>query len=749
MDSLTLRAGLACATLAVAAAAVHAAEPDVEAAATTAPATTSPPQEIVITAERLNERRDSIETQTGASTYTVDQAAIQAIPAADNSALNQVMLQMPDMAQDSFGQLHLRGEHANIQFRINGVILPEGLSVFGQALDPRFIGSAKLITGALPAEYGLRTAGIVDIKTRNGLLQPGGSVSLYGGSHGTFQPSFNYGGSSGSMSYFVTLDAMQSDLGIESPDGSAQPLHDHTRQYHGLGYFENILDQNDRLTVIAGISNNRFEIPDEQGVQPAGVAGVSGLGPCGSGTGFYPPATDGACRGSDASVLTANGQYAYPSAALNQRQYEQTQFGILSWQHASGDLDLHSSLMSRYSSLTFEPDPVGDLLYNGIAQYAYKRDVALAWQTDASYEWNDAHTVRGGWFAQGDRATSQTNSLVLLTDDAGNQRAPDAPQPVLDDSTRNEWLESAYLQDEWKVASQFTLNYGVRLDRVSAYTTGSQLSPRLSGVWQLPTDTIVHGGYARYLTPPPFELVGTETINKFANTTNAPGVAVADVSKMERADYYDIGVLQKLGDFTVGLDSYYKTSVNVIDEGQFGAPIILTPFNYHDGKQYGLELTTGYTAGAFSAYLNMATQSARGRNIVSSEFNFSPDDLAYISTHYIDMDHEQHFTASAGVSYAFADTRLSGDLLLGTGLRSSLVLPDGSVVPNGDHLPSYTQANLGASHHFSALGGFTLRADVINLFDKIYQIRNGTGVGVGAPQYGARRGVFGGFSKDL
>jgi hypothetical protein len=706
-------------------------------------------QEVVITAERLNQRRDSIETQTGASTYTVDQAAIQAIPAADNSALNQVMLQMPDMTQDSFGQLHLRGEHANIQFRINGVILPEGLSVFGQALDPRFIGSAKLITGALPAEYGLRTAGIVDIETRNGLLQPGGSLSLYGGSHGTFQPSFDYGGSSGSTSYFVTLDALQSDLGIESPDGSAQPLHDHTRQYHGLGYFESILDENNRLTLIAGISNNRFEIPDRLGAQPAGVAGISGLGPCGSGAYFYAPAADGSCSGSDATVLTANGRYAYPSAALNERQYEQTQFGILSWQHAAGDLDLHSSLMSRYSSLTFEPDPVGDLLYSGIAQYARKRDVALAWQTDASYQWNDTHTLRGGWFAQGDRATSQTTSLVLLTGAAGNQLTPDTPQSVPDGSARNEWLESGYLQDEWKVTSQFTLNYGLRLDHVSAYTTGTQLSPRLSGVWQLSIDTTFHGGYARYLTPPPFELVGTETIDKFAGTTNAPGVTLADAPKMERADYLDFGVLQKLGDFSVGLDSYYKTSVNVIDEGQFGAPIILTPFNYHGGKQYGLELTTNYTAGAFSAYINMATQSARGRNIVSSEFNFSSDDLAYISMHYIDMDHEQHFTASGGVSYSFRDTKLSADLLLGTGLRSSLVLPDGSVIPNGDHLPSYTQVNLGASHHFAALGGFALRADVINVFDKIYQIRNGTGVGVGAPQYGARRGVFGGFSKDL
>jgi hypothetical protein len=76
---------------------------------------------------------------------------------------------------------------------------------------------------------------------------------------------------------------------------------------------------------------------------------------------------------------------------------------------------------------------------------------------------------------------------------------------------------------------------------------------------------------------------------------------------------------------TLGVDSFYEQSQNLIDEGQFGAPIILTPFNY----RYGL---------------------------------------------------------------------------------------------------------------------ITLRVDVINVADKIYEIRSGTGIGVFAPQYGPRRGFFGGVS---
>ena len=128
----------------------------------------------MVTARRLNVARAEIETQTGASTYTITSEAIAATPGGENVQLNQVLLQAPDVVQDSFGQLHVRADHNDLQYRLNGIILPEGISVFSQTLSPRLISSLSLITGALPAEYGLRTAGIIDLTTNSGLLQPGG-----------------------------------------------------------------------------------------------------------------------------------------------------------------------------------------------------------------------------------------------------------------------------------------------------------------------------------------------------------------------------------------------------------------------------------------------------------------------------------------------------------------------------------------------------------------------------------------------
>ena len=583
--------------------------------------------EVVVIAQRLNEARNGIQTQTGASIYTINEAAIAAEPGGDNQLLNQVIMQAPDVAQDSFGQFHVRGEHNGLQYRLNGIILPEGISVFGQSLDPRLISSLTLVTGALPAEYGLRTAGIIDLKTKSGVIDPGGSVSMYGGSHGEVEPSFNYGGSAGRLNYFVSGDFLRNDLGIESPDGSSNPIHDHTKQYHGFGYFEYILDESNRLSAVLSTSTGNFQIPNRAGL-------ASSL------------------TNADGTPLTVNGQTTYPSEALNETQREINHFAIVSWQHSEGALDVQTSATARYSSLTFTPDPLGDLLFTGIAQDAYKQNVAYALQSDAAYRLTDTHTLRGGIFMQSDHSKSLTSSQVIALDPTTGIQTSDVPITVVDNGAKTEWIESLYVQDEWKVIPTVTFNYGLRFDKFTAYTAAHQVSPRVNAVWQALDDTTVHLGYSRYLSPPPFELVGSETVSKFLNTTAAPAVTTANSPLAEQANYYDVGVQQKITrQFTVGLDTYYKQSHNLIDEGQFGAPIILTPFNYSYGKQYGAEITANFTQEGVNAYLNLAYQSAKGKNFSSAQFNFSQDDLTYVASHYIHLDHEQQFTASGGVSY--------------------------------------------------------------------------------------------------
>jgi outer membrane receptor protein involved in Fe transport len=670
--------------------------------------------QIVVTARRLDAAREQIEPSLGASTYTVPADLIAKLPGGGNTQLNQVVLQTPGVAQDSFGQLHVRGDHGDIQYRLNNVILPEGLAVFGQTLSPRLAASVQLITGALPAQYGLRTAGVIDITTKSGLAT-GGQVGVYGGSHGVVTPSVEYGGTWGSSSAYGSLSYTGTDIGIESPDGRGTPLHDHSDQLQAFGYFDHILDDASRVSAILGTSQQTFEIPNTAGLQPD-------LG------------------------LNVLGRTDFPSESLDQRQREGTTYAIASYLKSAGALNLQASLFARYSTLRYSPDVVGELLYNGIAQAARKTDLAIGTQVEASYDLNDAHTLRGGMVVQTDRTTSDTQSWVLPTDASG-AAVGDAPLVVVDNGAKRAWTYSAFLQDEWKITQTLTLNYGLRFDAVDAFRSENQLSPRANLVWR-PTDaTTVHLGYARYFTPPAFELVASETVERFQNTTAQAPSLLNDTPRAERANYYDVGVEQRVGPVTLGIDAYYKKARNLLDEGQFGAPIILTPFNYREGYAKGVEFSVNYAHGPFTAYANLAVSQAEGRGVVSSQFNFDPAELAYIQDHWIHLDHDQTYTASAGGTWRVGATTFSADLLYGSGLRST---PDGAA-PNSGHLPGYTQVNLGVSHDFDVprVGELTLRADVINLFDKVYQIRDGSGVGVGAPQFGPRRGFFFGASKTF
>ncbi len=692
---------------------------------------------VVVTAQRLNAARASIEPSLGASTYTLNAASIEAQPGGENQQFNQVILQLPGVTQDSFGQFHVRDDHNGIQYRFNGIILPEGISVFGQTLSTRLVDSFSLITGALPAQYGLQTAGIVDVTTKTG-LENGGRVSIYGGSHGDYEPSFEYGGHSGNTDYFISGEFRRTQLGIESPDGSSTPNHDRSDEGNIFVYVDHILSAQDRVTFLGSYANDRFQIPN-----------ILGAGP--------------------GNAFTPGGSSDFPTQLLNERQQELTGFALGSYLHAGQNYGIQTSLFSRYSSLSFQPGGLGDIAYTGISQNAYKTDVALGVQSEGYYKLNEAHTFRAGVIIQGEHANSFTSSQVLpVIDDAGD--VSNTPETIADDSAKTQYEYSVYLQDEWHILHNLILNYGARADDLNSYRDEKQLSPRASLTWLPTPSTTLHAGYARYFNPPPFELIASETVTKFQNTSAASAVAQDDTPFAERQNYFDIGGQQQLLNrhLTLGVDLFYRKSHELVDEGQFGAPIILTPFNYANGLIFGQEYTASYADGPFTAYVNFTHERAQGKLINSSEFNFDADDLAYITKNYIYLDHDQTYTASAGSSYnirpalldhymndslanALGETRVGFDLLYGSGLRADQMLADGSVVPNGAHVPTYITVNLTASHHFDLpyAGPLDVRFDVVNVADKDYEIRDGTGIGVGAPQYGARRGFFGGISKSF
>lgn len=688
-----------------------------------------PGTDIVVTAKKLDAARESIKPSLGATTYSLSNANITNLPGGDNQPLNDILLQLPGVSQDGFGQFHVRDDHNGLQYRINGAIIPEGIAVFGQTLSPRLVEKLDLITGALPAQYGLRSAGIVDITTKTG-LKKGATVSLYGGSFDTIQPSVEVAGGGDGTSWFVSGDYKHSALGIENVNANRDAVHDKTDQINGFAYLDHLLSDNDRISFMAGYANQHFQIPNPVN-QPT------------SGT------------------FTVGGVSSYPSVLLNENQLQTTGFGIISLLHTAGALTLQGSVFVRIATLDYRPDVTGELLFNGQAAAAHKRDVAIGTQIEGAYKiGNGAHTMRGGIIIQRDTAQSATLSTLFPTnaqvlDENGNPTvdAGTLPDSRRDASSSTAMTYSVYLQDEWKIRDTVVLNYGGRYDVNDGYRSEAQLSPRANLVWTPNNRLTVHAGYARYFSPPRNDQIVTPTLALYSGTTAAsPGGLTNTTAFAEREHYFDLGFQQKIGHaFTLGLDGYYRLFDNLLDDGQFGAPIVQTLFNYGKGRTRGVELSLNYAHNGLTAYGNLAWAIGQGKQINSGQFNFDQPTLTYIAQNYIYLDHDQRWTGSAGAAYKIRSgqlmgTYMSADLLYGSGLRTGGAAP--AFIPNGGKLPSYATLNMSVGHKFTRLG-LDVHLDANNLLDRIYEIRDGTGVGVGAPQYGARRGVFLGMTKSF
>jgi opacity protein-like surface antigen len=672
----------------------------------------------------FDQKRDNIFAPVGTAPTTWSREAIESLPQGSNTPFEKVLLQFPGVSQDSAneGNFHIRNEHleSSLAFRINGILLPDTLGAFGQFLDPTFVGSLSLITGALPAQYGFRTVGVVDIKT--GTFDNSGQIGVYGGSRETQNYSVQYGGKSGSTEYFFAGRYLQNILGINNPTPDLNAIHDFTQQGRGFAYVSTIIDPSTRLSFIGGTSTAKFQIPNTPGMVP---------------------------------TFAAFGQTNFDSANINENQAERYQFGVLALQKSVANIDLQLSYFSRSSSVHFTPDPIADLMFNGVATDVTRKSLLNGIQGDAAVRLNESHTLRTGMFVSAEKSTVTNVSSLLPIDSTTGNQISDIPFSVTDTNSLLGWLAGVYVADEWKLTDRLTLNTGMRFDQMWQYVNANQLSPRISLTYTPYASTTFHAGFARNFSPPNQVIAAPANTALFSScpapllanctTVQAPSVpGPYNLMTAERSSVYDIGVVQKVGPrLELGADAYLKVTSNQINQGQFGAALVLNGFQYERGLNSGVELKALYSDGDLRAYANVAWATQRGNNVVTNQYLLDADEFAYTRTNWVYADHSQWWTGSAGVSYLWYGTRFSADMIYGSGLRSGFA--------NTDHMPPYAQVNAGASHEFDVPGWapVTLRFDVVNVFDTNYILKNGTGIGVFSNAWGPRRGYYFGIAQKF
>src|SRR6201998_1481408 len=360
------------------------------------------------------------------------------------------------------------------------------------------------------------------------------------------------------------------------------------------------VDPTTRISLIAGTSNNNFQIPNNPNQSP---------------------------------ITSAFPNSNFNSALLNENQSEFTQFGVLSIQKSVDGFDGQLSYFTRYNQLQFTPDPVGDLLLNGIASNVGRTSYTNGFQGDGSYQINSAHTIRAGFSASTEQAFFGNSPLVvpcMLCDGTDNGQ----PETITDNVSKTGTLFGIYAQDEWKLTNQFTINAGLRFDQMYQFVSANQLSPRLSFTYKPFENTTFHAGYARYFTPPVLVEAAPANIALFNGTTGAPASGGTDPVLPERSNYFDAGVDQKIPfkcytslakdcpTLDLGIDAYYKIAKDLIDNGTFGQALVLSAFNYAQGVVEGMEFSGTFKAGNFQAYGNLAVSQEKATDVVSNQYLF-------------------------------------------------------------------------------------------------------------------------------
>ena len=527
------------------------------------------------------------------------------------------------------GEVHIRGQHAEYTYYIDGVPVPSGISgSLNELFDPSIVNRIEFQTGGWDAEYGNKNAAIVDVTTR---VPAGGlkaDLSAYGGSFAANGQSAIVSSNTGKWGWVLSGTRQASDMRQEpvlfdTLTNDPVNFHNHGEDLFGFGKLQFLANDRDLVHLDTDWSRTRFAAPYDS------TGGVT----------------------------------------LDDHQEDLNSFVNLAWQRRIGEgatggqghgADLFSSLFVRHGRLTFTPgatdDPSFVFFPDPTAYNLAENRNFNTYGAKVDYTARASHAVqlKGGVLA----SVTRGHETFLTT-------AGDGSHGPASDSDLNGHDVGVYAQTVLLPSEHFEVRTGARFDSHTAPFAGTQrqLSPRVK-VSVFPTaQTTVYAYYGRQFLP--------TNIEDLRSITSAADSGVATAPTLpERDDFYELGAVHHFaGGITLKLDGYLKTSLPGIDDNTVPGSAIVTSVNLGEVRVRGIESVIEVRPnGPVSGYVNLAINHGYGRGPITG--GFFPTDVADVPGGWFDLDHDQRVSGLASAVYAAHRLYLSATGIYGSGLTN-------------------------------------------------------------------------------
>jgi len=449
-------------------------------------------------------------------------------------SIQDLVNSQPGWLYEGNAVLHPRDSEYQTQFVVDGIPLTDNRSPsFGPQIEADDVQSISLYTAGIPAEYGRKMGGVVEVNTLQD-SQPGfhGQVVLSGGS-------FDSAGAFARGEYAWGTNLFGASASGSMTDHYLNPVVVQNYTNRGtLGDFstnyQRDLTPRDRINLVVRHEVSRYQLPNEQVQQAAG------------------------------QLQTADNLET---------------MGIVSYEHTFSSnmlADLRGMVRDNANDFYSNTNstPIDILQHNRFREGYFKGSVTIN---------HGRHEIKAG--VEADNLFLHENFNYNITDPT--QYDPGTPLRFSFLGQRPDLEQAVYVQDLIRMGN-WTVNAGLRWDHYQLMVNRQALQPRLAISRYFPSaNVIVHFSYDRVFQTPSFEniLLSSST----AATTLNPISRELPVEPSE-GNYYEVGVT-KVFFKNVKLDAnYFRRNVsNFADDDQIDNTTISFPISFAKAVVYGAE----------------------------------------------------------------------------------------------------------------------------------------------------------------